>query len=350
MTKELVTVTPYGRAGASSRVRVFEWLDHLHLDAQSETYLGGASAGLGVLRSDPIGVVAAERRLRRLMHEVSGATVLLGRNASPLSRGGVESAILGAAERSVYDFDDALFADPARGPRGLFAKSRIWRRAVEAADHVVAGNDYLADAASAYADAITVVPSCVEPEDYVLKRDHDFAGRPPRAVWLGSPSTEQYLVPIADALLAEHRRSGLTLRVISRGRRSLGDLDRMIERVDWSAATFAADLVDNEVGIMPLPDDPWTRGKCAYKLLQYGAAGLPVLGSPVGANKDALKRLGGIAATSMDDWADALAVLVDTGPDARAQKGRTARAGVESHYSFEAWSGRWRLAALGEGA
>ncbi|QIK84271.1 glycosyltransferase family 4 protein [Sanguibacter sp. HDW7] len=325
---------------------MFEWLDHLGLDARSETYLGGASAGLGALRSDMRGVLAAERRLRRLGRDVADSTVLLSRNASPLSRGGIESSLLRASAHGVYDFDDALFADPARGARGLFAKSHIWKRAVDSADVVIAGNDYLADAASDHASDVRVVPSCVEPADYLVKSDHRHEGRPPRAVWLGSPSTEKYLLLVADSLLREHARSGLTLRVVSRGRAPLGQLDPMVERIDWAAESFAADMIDGEFGIMPLPDDPWTRGKCAYKLLQYGAAGLPVIGSPVGASAEALGALSGAAADGEEAWSASLAALVDADVDGRSRMGAQARAGVEENYSFRAWAGTWRGAVL----
>jgi glycosyltransferase involved in cell wall biosynthesis len=340
----LTTVTPYGRSGASSRVRVFEWLDHLSVEASSETYLDTASAGLGVLARHPIQAGRAELRLRRLARSGSGP-LLLSRNASPLSTGRVESALLRRSSHGVYDFDDALMHDTASGLRGHFAKERIWRNAVAAADVVIAGNSYLADAASTINPHVEIIPSCVEPSAYPQKDDFEVR-RVPTAVWLGSPSTEQYLQLISRALLAEHARSGLRLTLISRGDAPLGELGRMVDRISWSIDTFAGDLIAADFGIMPLPDTPWTRGKCAYKLLQYAAAGLPAIGSPVGMNLNVLHQLGFAAAQDEHDWTDTLRCSVDASAATRTAQGRAARTGVEEHFSFRTWAPAWSRSVL----
>jgi glycosyltransferase involved in cell wall biosynthesis len=168
------------------------------------------------------------------------------------------------------------------------------------------------------------------------------------AVWLGSPSTEPFLCHIAPALLAEHRRSGLRLRVISAGTAPLGDLDAMTDRVAWAPSVAERTLASADVGLMPLPDDPWTRGKCGYKLLQYAAAGLPVIGSPVGVNNEVLRELGGLGATTTAEWADALRLVVDGSEDERAAMGARALSGVEREFSFRRWADEWRRAVLGE--
>jgi glycosyltransferase involved in cell wall biosynthesis len=164
--------------------------------------------------------------------------------------------------------------------------------------------------------------------------------------WLGSPATERYLLGVADALLAAHERTGAVLRVVSAGDASLGPLDRIVERVAWRSDSWRESLATFDVGIGPLPDDPFTRGKCAYKLLQYAAAGVPVVGSPVGANAAAVERLGGVAATTVAQWTDALVdVLTGTATD-RAGMASRGLAGVREHYSFAAWAPVWSRAVL----
>lgn len=339
----LRTVSAYGRAGGSSRVRIFDWLTHLGLEADSHVYLDTATAGLRDIAQHPVRAVRAESSLRRLAGRVAGDTVLLSRNASSLSTGRLEERLLGRAARGVYDIDDALM-NLTGGP---FPKSRIWERATRAADVAVVGNDYLADAASRHSTNVVVIPSCVEPSAYRVKSSFD-VGDVPVAVWMGSPGTEFYLEPLADALLAEHRRSGLRLRVISRGSASLGPLDPMVDRTDWRIDTFGGDLADADLGIMPLHEDPrWSQGKCAYKLLQYGAAGLPSIASPVGANAEAITRLGAVAAADGAEWAEALRELVDASAGRRRAMGEKARSGVTEHYSFSAWAPTWRRAVLG---
>ncbi len=339
----LTTVSAYGRAGGSSRVRIFDWLEHLSLEATSHVYLDTATAGLRDLAQHPARAVRAELSLRRLTTQVADDVVLLSRNASSLSTGRLEEQLLGRAAHGVYDIDDALM-NLTSGP---FPKARIWERATRAADVAIVGNDYLADAASRYSQNVVIIPSCVEPTGYRVKTSFDVHDQP-LAVWMGSPGTEFYLEPIAGALLAAHRRSGMRLRVISRGAASLGPLDAMVDRTDWRIDTFGDDLADADLGIMPLHEDPhWSQGKCAYKLLQYGAAGLPSIASPVGANAQAITRLGAVPAAGVDEWAQALADLVDASADRRRTMGAQARAGVVEHYSFSAWAPTWRRAVLG---
>lgn len=341
----LTTVSAYGRTGGSARVRIFDWLDHLALEADSHTYLDRSTAGFGDLRRDPVGALRAELSLRSLARRGS-ETLLLSRNASSLSTGALEARLLRSAARSVYDIDDALM-NLTGGP---FPKERIWRRASEAADVCLVGNDYLADRASSVAREVVVVPSCVEVDAYTRKSDFT-TGDVPVAVWMGSPGTEQFLRTVAEPLVAEHRRSGLRLRVISRGTASLGPLDVMVDREDWDVTTYTSVLASADLGIMPLVDDAvWAPGKCAYKLLQYGASGLPSIASPVGANALAIERLGSTAATDAAEWAQALRELVDASASTRAELGARARTAVTEHYSFGAWAPVWRRSVLGDDA
>jgi len=101
-----------------------------------------------------------------------------------------------------------------------------------------------------------------------------------------------------------------------------------------------------DIGIMPLPDTLWTRGKCGYKMLQYGACGVPFVGSPVGANQEIISRLGQVSATTSDDWLDRLLDLIGLQESARRERGVAARRGVQDSYSYSAWQERWEDAVL----
>jgi glycosyltransferase involved in cell wall biosynthesis len=340
MSADLITVTAYGRRAGSARVRVFDWLDHLHLRADSETYLGTASLSPGTLAAHAPDVLAAERRLRSLPQRLGDATLLLSRRASPFGRGRLEERLLTAARHSVYDFDDALMLRPDDVQGRILAPHRQWRRAVRAADTVMAGNDRLAERAAEHARDVVVIPSCVEPGRYVQR---PVAPREdaPRAVWLGSPSTESYLRRIEQPLLEAHRQAGLRLTVISAGDRHLGAIDAMVDRVRWTLEGFAPALAQADFGIMPLDDSDWSRGKCAYKLLQYGAAGLPMVADPIGANAQVLRRSGGLAPADAGEWTDALLALATMPTDRAAALGRQSRDAIEAHYSFDAWRARW---------
>jgi glycosyltransferase involved in cell wall biosynthesis len=336
----LHTVTAYGPGAGSARVRVFDWLDWLELEpAAKETYLSGSDNSMSTLAKRLPAVAAAELRLRALPRRLSAATVLLSRQASPFSRGGVEERILRAAHHGVYDFDDALMIAPTSAATALWPKTRIWRRAVSAADTVIAGNSFLADAAATYSRNVTVIPSCVDPGQYHQKRDYELSPVP-RALWLGSPSTERYLDLIADALLQLNDATGLRLTVISAGAARLGALDPIVDRVNWDPE-FARHLPASDFGIMPLADTDWERGKCAYKLLQYGAAGLPLVGSPVGANGPVLAGADGLAPTTPDEWVDAISALLQESAERRRQRGTAALTHISEQYSFAAWQEAW---------
>jgi glycosyltransferase involved in cell wall biosynthesis len=339
----LTVASSYGRAAASTRVRVLDWLDHLGLDAEVLDYAGGADVRPRSLLQDPLGVLRAEVRLARRRRGPPPARLLVSRSMSPLHGGRLEAAALRRADWGVYDFDDALFADHRGGVHRFLGEGAGWARALGGADRVLAGNAHLAEAAARLHPDVVVLPSCVDPDDYPRKTDHA-VGEVPRLVWLGSPSTEPYLQSVAPALLEVHRRTGARLTLISSGDRPLGELGTMTDRVAWDAATSGAHLAAADCGIMPLPDTPFARGKCAYKLLQYGAVGLPAVASPVGVNAEVVDQLDGLPATGHDQWVDALlAVLTEPG-SRRAARGRQARDAVVGGYSFTAWAPVFRRA------
>lgn len=341
----LDTFTSYGRGAGSARVRVFDWIDRVAPDARAHDYLGGTNNSLGALLRRPGALLAAERELRRVAALPLG-TALISRQASPFGNGAMERQLLRRAERGVYDFDDALAVAPDR-LGGVVSRRTTWRRSVMSADIVIAGNATLAEHASQFSTEVVVIPSCVEPDDYTVKQDFAI-GETPRALWLGSPSTEAYLGTIEDALLAVHGSHGLRLTVLSAGSTSLGALDAMVDRITWTPDSFGTHIARADIGIMPLVDDEWSRGKCAYKLLQYGAAALPSIGSPVGANREVLDGTGGLAASTPDEWIGALQQAVTASASERAALGDRARSFVDERFSFRAWEPAWR-SALGLG-
>lgn len=289
-------------------------------------------------------VLAAERRLRRIVAE-RPSRLLLHREASPLSRGGLERRLVKSAEFAVYDFDDALQWDFGQGgiARRLAPKAPKAQIAVAHANRVIAGNDVLAEWAAQYNQDVVVIPSCVAPESYRPKADYRVAD-PPRLGWIGSADNESYLELIAPALKDVHRRTGSRLTVLSTMSPRLGDLEEIIDRVAWSEEAQHEVLASFDVGLFPVPDEPYTRGKCGYKLLQYAAAGTPAVATPVGVNKQILAQLGMPAAITAAEWVEAILDVLTRPAEARAALGVAARQIIEEHYSYAAWLPRWRQA------
>jgi len=333
---QFVVGSSYGPAGASMRVRVLDWLSFLGLEAEVLDYLGTPNVRPGTLLRQPVRVAGAERRLRSLRRRPPWERLLISRSLGPFTRGRLEAELLQRAGWGVYDFDDALYADTRGGVHRLFGEAAGWSTAVRGADLVIAGNASLAEAAARLNPDVRVIPSCVEPRNYPRKTSYA-VGPMPRLIWMGSPSTEQYLHAVAPALLRVHRLTGARLTVVSSGRRPLGELDIMTDRVNWDGSRTDALLAEADCGIMPLPDTPFTRGKCAYKLLQYGAAGLPAVASPVGVNAQVIDQLDGLAPDDVDSWQDALLGVLQESESARQARGHAARLAVENDYSFDAW-------------
>jgi glycosyltransferase involved in cell wall biosynthesis len=340
----IYAVTPYGRTGASSRVRVFEWLDRIAEPRRVSSYVSHRNASPSYLARRPIAVAAAERRLRTIA-AARPERLLLHREASPLSRGGTERRLLGAANHSVYDFDDALQWDVGSGHplRRWAPKAAKALAAVQIADRVVAGNEVLADWASEHNRDVVVIPSCVSPNAYAPKDDYALSD-PPRLGWIGSANNEAYLMLIEGPLREVNRRTGARLMLIGTTTSRLGDLERIIDRVPWDETVQHEQLARLDLGLGPLPDVPYSRGKCGYKLLQYAAAGVPMVASPIGVNERLLRELEMPAPRDDADWTEAILHVLARPAEARAELGRRARKLVEDRYSYEAWLERWRAA------
>jgi glycosyltransferase involved in cell wall biosynthesis len=337
-------VTPYGRNGPSSRVRVFEWLDRVRVPRVLSSYISHHNASPSELARRPTAVLAAERRLRRMAGD-RPRRLLLHREASPLSRGGLERRLISASELSVYDFDDALQWDFGGGGvlRRIAPKAPKAHIAVKTADRVIAGNPVLAEWAAQYNRDVVVIPSCVDPDSYRRKAHYRVAD-PPRLGWIGSADNEIYLQLVAPALREVHRRTGARLTLIGTTRCTLGDLETLIDRVAWSEDAQHAMLPELDVGIAPVPDEPYTRGKCGYKILQYAAAGTPAVASPVGVNRQILSALGMPSAEGVDEWVDAILGLLTASAQTRAEVGHRARDATKRSYSYDAWLPRWKEA------
>jgi hypothetical protein len=340
----IYAVTPYGRKGASSRVRIYEWLDRIEEPSVVSGYVSHRSASPSYLMRHPLAVAAAESRLRR-MAAAQPERLVLHREASPVSRGAAESRLLRAAQFSVYDFDDALQWDDAVGGglRRIAPKAAKALISAQQADRVVAGNPLLAEWAAQHNDDVVVVPSCVDPAAY-RKKCEFMVSDPPLLGWIGSAGNEKYLLAISDVLEEVHRRTGARVRLIGTAQPRLGVLERIIDRVPWTEAVQHQGLADLDVGLAPVPDELYERGKCGYKLLQYAATSTVSVGSPVGVNASILAKLGLPAPRSADDWVQAILELLTMPAADRARLARHGLEVVEREYSYDAWLDRWRQA------
>lgn len=207
----------------------------------------------------------------------------------------------------IYDFDDAIFLR-SNGEASAIRMARF-QAIASRADQVWAGNSFLAAEACRFNQNVQLVPTSVDIISYgaEVKKEEVFT-----LVWIGSSSTRKYL-EVYKQVLEEIGKSvsDIQLKVISDFEFSLEHL-RVINQ-PWSQATEISDLKSCHVGIAPMTDNLWTKGKCALKILQYMAASLPVISSPVGANSEVVVNgETGILASSSADWTNAVKTLIHT--------------------------------------
>ncbi len=235
----------------------------------------------------------------------------------------------------VLDFDDAIWRLSGGGVNGVFSRLRFpgkTARLCSGAATVSVGNAYLADYARRFNSDVHVVPTTIELADYPAQEEPP-AEAPFTVVWTGSHSTLAHLEGARAALEALARRRKLRLRIICDRppARPFSGVDT--EFVPWSAQAESSQVAAGHVGIMPLPDDEFARGKCALKALQCMAVGRPVVVSPVGANRDVVRPgENGYWAATDEEWVQALDGLAASREE-RARLGAAARLTVERGYS-----------------
>lgn len=277
-------------------------------------------------------------RLGQLRRAAAADVVVLQRKLLPLWQLRI---LRKAAKTLIYDFDDAMFHRDSYHPKGL----KSWRRlarfwaAIYAADAVTAGNDFLRDQAAAYVPAQRVhyFPTCIAPERYCAAR-HERQGGEAKLVWIGQRSTLPSLHQAERGLAAAAALlPGLELRVVSDVFPNLSGI-RVAER-RWSAASEAEELADADIGVSWLPDDAWSRGKCGLKVLQFMAAGLPVVANPVGVHRQMVVHgETGFLARTPQEWAQAISQLAGDA-ELRMRLGAAGRRLVEERYSVSRWAG-----------
>jgi glycosyltransferase involved in cell wall biosynthesis len=332
---DVLVLTRYERLGASSRVRFLQFLPALErqgfsfdvrplLDnAYVAALYGGPKVGAGNIIS------AYWRRLGALRRRLKYDVIWLEKEALPWLPTWLEIARLEGLPY-VVDYDDAWFhryenhwLSPLLGHK-IDAVMRVART-------VVAGNDYLARRArQAGARHVEIVPTAIDLDRYA---DQPEAG-PGRALtvgWIGIPLNAHYLMMIEPAVRAVSEPTPVELHVVG------APVPATFAGIPaasfpWTEDTEISRIAQFDVGVMPLHDTAWERGKCAYKLLQVMAAGKPVVASPVGANRQVVQHgINGFLADTVEEWTEALRKLAD--PALRQRMGAEARKTVEEQYS-----------------
>jgi glycosyltransferase involved in cell wall biosynthesis len=281
------------------------------------------------------GILSAFSRRRELMKRLREFDlVYVFREAALLGPPWFEREIAASGIPVVFDFDDAIFVSYVSPSNGYLSYLKFAGKTAEIcklSTHVMAGNPYLADYATRAGGTATIIPTTIDTNKYRPESTTETKAGGLTIGWSGSFSTVQHLDTLRNALQQLAKTERFKLRVIGTPNYSLAGVD--VEALPWRAATEVQDLRQIDIGIMPLPDDDWSKGKCGLKALQYMALGIPTICSPVGVNTDIIQDgMNGMLASSDAEWNEKLTALLRS-PKMRLQLGTAGRKTVEENYS-----------------
>jgi len=234
------------------------------------------------------------------------------------------------SRKIIYDFDDAVMFDEQHPNRWSIFRRLDFARTVRLSDTVLAGNEYLAEQARQCHRNVHVLPTGLDVKEYPPGKEFHGDGKI-RLVWIGSRATLDYLRSIQSPLEEIGRLyPNVILRVISDVFPEFSQMP--MERVPWAQERQGEDLAACDIGLAPLTDNRYSRGKCGFKILQYMAARLPSIASPVGVNTELVRTgVSGFLASKDPEWVDALKRLIEN-PSLRREMGQSARKRVEREF------------------
>lgn len=272
------------------------------------------------------------RRLSAIKRARSFDMVYIFREAALLGPAVFERLVRQTGVPMVFDFDDAIFVSyrsPSNGYLSYLKFASKTKSICRIASHVMVGNPYLAEYARQVNKNVTVIPTTIDTIKYqpLPRRDPEV----PVIGWTGSHSTVQHLDTLRGALQKLAKLHRFRLRVIGTPVYKIDGVD--VEAMNWKAETEVQDLSSIDIGVMPLPNDAWSKGKCGAKALQFMGLAIPTICSPVGVNTDIIQdNENGLLADSEDEWVEKMSQLLQS-REMRERLGDAGRATVEEKYS-----------------
>jgi glycosyltransferase involved in cell wall biosynthesis len=339
----LLVLPRYDRLGASSRLRMMQYRPYLEARGLqvnlaplfSDSYV----AGLQQNRTSLVAVfMAYAKRIRVLLSARQYDLLWIEKECLPWLPAWVERLLLPGNVPYVLDYDDAVFHYYDQH-RSIFVRRLLGNKhshLMRGATVIVAGSAYLASVAEqSGAKKIELVPTVIDLTRYPIEFTRNEVCQssiPPCVGWIGQRATARFLQPYKP--IFERLAAAGNARFVAVGINA-ESLGLPMESVAWSEDTEVASIAGMDIGIMPLVDEPFERGKCGYKLIQYMACGLPVVASPVGANCQIVEHgVNGFLAETPEQWEQALQALLSD-PALRQRMGLAGRRKVEEQYCIQ---------------
>lgn len=238
----------------------------------------------------------------------------------------------------IFDFDDAIWLhDTSDSNKRLSWLKRPSKTSeiIAFADQVIAGNDYLASYAKNFNENTTVIPTVVNTAIYLPSQKKQDPGNPVTIGWTGSLSTVKHFQAIIPMLQHLKTRYKEKIKIVVIGDQSTLFKEPWIETKAWKVSDEITQLQEFDIGLMPLPDDEWSKGKCGFKAIQYMALAIPCVASPVGVNNTIINHgHNGFLASTAEEWRQLLTLLIEN-ETLRNQLGREGRKTIEAQYSLQ---------------
>lgn len=344
--RHILFLCPYPQGGApSQRFRFEQYLDILPQKGFSYEIHGFMDESTNRLLYKPghllpkiLGVLNGFARRIALIPRLRQADfVFIHREATPIGPPWLEWVIASLLRKKIiYDFDDAIWLQDTSGINNFMSRLK-WQQKVIAICRwsycISAGNAYLADFGRKYNSRVVINPTTLDTAHVHTGLKNQQEGTLTIG-WTGSHSTMKYLYPLENVLRNLAQKYTFRMLVISNQPPEM-QLDNL-HYIPWTQPREVEDLREMHIGIMPLPDDPWARGKCGFKALQYLSLGIPALVSPVGVNTEIVAHGdNGFHCTTEEDWHRYLAILLEDAT-MRIRLGQAGRKTVEEHYSVKA--------------
>jgi len=331
---------PYPTEGASNRYRVEQYLPYLDKSGIKYTlHSFWSSAAYRVLYKEGYQLkkayyflLGAISRISDLINISQYDAVFIHREAFPIGGAFFEAILHKLGKPFIFDFDDAIFLSSTSKPNSFIERLKNPNKTISIirfSDHVIAGNSYLANFALGYNRSVSVIPTAIDTDKYqpALKK----ANKKIIIGWIGSVTTIDFLYMLRNVFIQLSERFHNVVFKIVGPDFSLPGLSNIVNK-PWKLEEEIEDLGTFDIGIMPMPDNKWTRGKCGFKAILYMSLGIPCVCSPIGVNTQIVDGINGFLAVTEEEWLHKLSLLIKS-PELRKEVGQAGRKTMEERYS-----------------
>ena len=343
---KILFIQPYPTEGASARYRVEQYVPYLEKNGIKCAIRPFVSAKFYkilykkgfYLKKILYFIQSSIQRLLDILLAMRSDLIFIHLEAFPLGPPFLEYIFIKMLHKKViYDLDDAIYMGNT-SPANNFLKylkcpSKI-KKIIKISSHVIACNDYLADYAKKYNNKVTVIHTSVDTEKFKPinrdKKESIVIG------WMGSHSTAKYLAELKNVFLKLNAKYKFTVKIIGAGEGYDFEIPGVnVVKLNWRLKDEIAQFQSFDIGVYPLPENEWTKGKTGFKTIQYMSVGVPCVVSDVGANRDIIKDgVNGYLARTEEEWVEKISKLIEE-PKLRRNIGLEGRKTVEEKFSLK---------------